>query len=169
MDKKSKYTSPTLVTRMNERKLGYCERIPGLRIKCPYKYECYRCEYADRVQIHNPYRKDHLPCIDGSSVLRESRSKGVCYYKKVVAVKREYLMSHFGREEYLYMQLFMCTDGPGCLPANPIGEVDGYFLSDPNTEVTLLRYQIEGIPTLEICRKVDRTYFTNLLKDCGYF
>ena len=148
---------------------GYCIRAPGRYIECINGYRCSWCILADRfkqVRLRSP---TSIPAIDNEiSVLQKKRDeKGLVYYKKVVAVLPKSL-ERLGRRPLLYYQFFFCQDGPGCLPSNPYGEIDGYFLSDPQEAVTLTRADILGIPKASICKTFDDHFYMNTLKACGH-
>lgn len=157
---------PTFVTKI-KRSDGFCDRAPGIVLRCPFNFRCWLCEYAERMQRFNFSDPVPLSCIDESQIVRSAKGKGLSYYGKIVAVQCEYLDS-IDKRQLLYYQLFKCTDGPGCLPENPVGEIDGYFISDPNKCVTLLRSHILGIPVLEVCKRADRAFFTNTVRECGH-
>ena len=159
--------APTFAVRSDRRRDGLCDRSPGIFLHCPYNYCCWRCEYAEAMRDFVIYDPVPIPCIDAAQVLRSDKDKSACFYGKIVVVKKEYLES-IGARELLFYQLFKCTDGPGCFPENPVGEIDGFFISAPGKNVTLLRSHILGIPVIDVCRTADRLFFTNTIRDCGH-
>ena len=146
---------------------GTCRRIPGGMLKCTNDFRCYACVFADRAQRASIADPTFFGVVDENTVMPE-KHEGLVYYHRLVAV-REFVLERFSFDSCLYHQLFWCEDGPGCLPQNKVGAIDGYFFSDPNKPVTLLRSDILGVPTFAVCRRFDNFFFTNTVRDCGHF
>ncbi len=145
---------------------GFCNK--GMSYwKCQHNYQCWRCDIADslvRTRLEEP---KYIDCVDESGVLQKNTPENQLFYKKVVVVNPE-VLDRLSKKREMYYQLFYCEDGPGCLSTNPTGAIDGYFLSDLNESITLLRLDILGIPTRRVCETYDNYYFTNTLKVLGY-
>ena len=146
---------------------GYCDRAPGLVLKCINEYRCESCYIADQIKINYGDSPPPHPVIDERSVFMDKGKKMYSYFRRVVAVRPE-VLERFGYKPLLYFQFFKCVDGPGCIPGNTVWEVDGYFLAEPDKPVTLRRSDILGIPTLALCKRYDKCFFANSVKECGY-
>lgn len=146
---------------------GYCERVPGIMLRCQRNYQCWDCDIADRVKYNLGADPPPHPPIDERSVFMDKGRKQYNYFRKIVAVRSETLES-LGYKPLLYYQLFKCEDGPGCLPGNTVWEIDGYFIAEPDKPVTLRRSDILGIPTFAVFKKYDKYFFANTVKESGY-
>ena len=146
---------------------GFCKRMSGVLLECNHNYQCHLCEYAQRATLNYRYDPPHYSILNHLCVLPERRGKGLSYYNKVVAVKEECL-ERLDRKVTLYYQLFKCVDGFGCHAGNDVWEIDGYFISHPDQPVTLRRSDILGIPTLFECKRIDKIFFTNTVRECGH-
>ncbi len=146
----------------------FCDRVPGVMLQCENDHQCYRCEYAERLKFNFNLDPPPYPIINESSVFSDKRNVSYNFYGKVVAVKPETL-ERLELKQLLYYQFFMCDGGPGCLPGNDMLEVDGHFLALPDRAVTLKRKDILGIPMLDICKRYDKYFFANTVRECGYY
>lgn len=161
-----KMPQPTFVT--SGKPTGFCYRMPGIVLRCEHNEQCWLCEYADRARVSFGMDPPPHPLIGLNSIIPETAKKQLNYYGKVAALKQE-TIEKLGFKPLLYFQFFKCVDGFGCHPGNSVWEIEGYLLADKERPITLKRMDILGVPTLTACKRYDRYFFANSVKECGYF
>lgn len=142
-------------------KHGLCPHLPNGYLVC-YAHHCDHCEIADRIRSSNAREAKDVPLFEKNNCLRQTpKGGGEIFYKRPVVLS-ENAMKKYGLKLKLFYQLAFAYDGGGCLPKNTAGPVDIYLFADDTIKLTVLRFELLGVPNEDALKRYDKIFFMGL-------
>ena len=135
-----------------------CIQMPYAEVFCGNNYLCNHCEIADRIRRNTGEVICERPLFGWRDALPQTPGKkGETWYRMPVILSPE-AMDRLGLEPILKNQIIIAEGGPGCLKANPYGEIDAFLYSDIEHDIFVNRFECYGMPNRSACEVYD-SYF----------